>query len=89
MELTGKCEIAFKDWMWEKWHISIEKFNEMHLSFRYGVYVDFFYSSISYYEFMQIFRDLVTDELRFNTNDLTEVRTKAIEKADELFNNGH
>jgi len=100
MQLTGRCKEEFEKWLDDNYN-AYEFYNCMgwfeHIpSMQYGVYVDFF-DSVGYE--LEIFK---TDELDFNVfvsvgkaigesgflvSTRQEARTKAIEKANEIYNN--
>ena len=112
MELTGKCKDAFEKWYFKKHcggnvkykdlmpHYKTEIygwFYTLYLSFKYGVYVDFFLENEMYLWIKQkehlysIYIDWHGQHLLVEYIDLetlSEARIEAIKKANEIFNNG-
>lgn len=96
MELTGKAKEDFKEWYLNHIKSYNDKlisntdtnyFNLLTDSMKYGVFVDWFYESISYIDFVDIFIDFVANEIKYTPTLLEDIRTKAIEKANEIYNN--
>ena len=93
--LKGKCKKDF-----ERWYENLEDFYHldiMPLNMVYGIYVDFFdsvgiriYTEENNLNFNVAFSlydgDIVKGIFEFKTRQ--EARTKAIEKANEIYNNG-
>lgn len=98
MELTGKCKEDFEEWFIERfwtgdWAMSdaekmglfrVKKFYLLPPSMKYGVYVDFFDSV----DISMKCKDVIFEIYSENTNRY-EARTKAVEKANEIYNETH
>ena len=96
MKLTGKCKEDFEKWYWENVYDTMIKWDALTFSMQYGVYVDFFdsvgidvYVASSpnhksyYFSVGKLFKwETVTKQMETRH----EARTKAIEKANEIYN---
>jgi len=94
MILTGKCKVDFEKWFTdeiERTEQSLTKLGRVLVvdefytriiqSMQYGVYVDFFWQT------KKMLITLKSDDILSGDIEIDEARTKAIEKANELYNN--
>ena len=94
MKLTGKCEIDYLKWYKDVYSKENDIYedgmsvNYMPFSMAYGVYVDFFDSVGIYIKDSRRSYRVTNGENVFTNLHLTrqEARTKAIEKANEIYN---
>ena len=99
MKLTGKCKEDFENWYRKQtpemgyWY-SILNFNNLPFSMKYGVYVDFFDSVgliVEAQRCLNGYKYYVTSTPKyfqaFEYKTRQEAREKAIEKANEIYNN--
>ena len=100
MKLTGKCKVEFEKWYRRTYYeddsvVGLPNLMAFPTSMQYGVYVDFFLSKKMYLyikpleDLFSIYIDwqghhILTDYIHDET--LTKSRTKAIEKANEIYN---
>lgn len=96
MKLTGQAKEDFEKWYKVEYDKSnlpyIDGFNITPLSIRYGVYVDWFDSvgikiHVIPYNNGRFFIHVLSDSSGESTETRNEARTKAIEKANEIYNN--
>lgn len=99
MELTGAAKEAFEAWFKKTMPVKsqIYNWNMIPNSMKFGVFVDFF-NSIGFYCSVRHFRDSFHYKIELKKpignhkgysgfrDSINEARTKAIEKANELFN---
>jgi len=90
MILQGKAKEDFEKWFYDtqdrtKFTGDLSFFNTMPFSMQYGVYVDWFREVLTSKEFLDLLQS-VYDNQRLTTDELSEARQKAIEKANELYN---
>ena len=101
MKLTGKCKADFEKWLCKEHNYTDDEgipyandFYELPNSMQYGVYVDYFDSVGIIIEITTDHKKIPTfwvdinnkqvDDIELNTRQ--ESRTKAIEKANEIYN---